>query len=82
MAHEVKKALYGKGVQDFMMAYLGPVSMAVHEDKNEAIDLAKNHSTSSKRKHIDVRYHFPRELTAGVISQRIISGRKISMRIS
>ena len=40
------------------------MSIGVYEDNKGAIDLAKNPLSSSNSKHIDVRYHFLRELAA------------------
>ena len=46
----------------FLMHSLGSPSIGVFEDNTEAIDSAKNPLSSSNSKHIDVRYHFLREL--------------------
>ena len=44
------------------MPSFGSPGIGVFEDNKGAIDLAKNPLSSSNSKHIDVRYHFPREL--------------------
>lgn len=62
MADGVKEALYVRGVLVFLMPSLGSPSIGVFEDNKGAIDLAKNPLSSSNSKHIDVRYHFLREL--------------------
>ena len=36
--------------------------MAIFEDNQSAICVAKNQQTSGQMKHIDIRYHFVREL--------------------
>ena len=62
MADGVKEALYVRGVLVFLMPSLGSPSIGVFEDNRGAMDLAKNPLSSSNNKHIDVRYHFLREL--------------------
>ena len=62
MANGVKEALYVRGVSVFLMPSLGSPSIGVFEDKKGVIDLVKNLLSSSNSKHIDVRYHFLREL--------------------
>ena len=62
MAGGVKEALYVRGVLVFLMPSLGSPSIGVFEDNKGATDLAKNLLSSSNSKHIDVRYHFLREL--------------------
>ena len=64
MADGVKEALYVRGILAFLMPSLEPMSIGVYEDNKGAIDLAKNPLSSSNSKHIDVRYHFLRELAA------------------
>ena len=46
------------------MPNLEPMSISVYEDNKGAIDFAKKPLSSSNSKHIDVRYHFLRELAA------------------
>ena len=58
----VKETLYVREVLVFLMPSLGSPSIGVFEDNKGAIDLAKNPLSSSHSKHIDVRYHFLREL--------------------
>ena len=53
-----------RGILAFLMPTLEPMSISVYEDNKVAIDLAKNPLSSSNSKHIDVRYHFLRELAA------------------
>ena len=62
MADGVKEGLYVRGLLVFLMPSLGLPSIEVFEDNKGAIDLAKNPLSSSNSKHIDVRYHFLREL--------------------
>ena len=62
MADGVKEALYVRGVLVFLMPSLGSPSIGVFEDNKGAIDSAKTPLSSSNSKHIDVRYHFLREL--------------------
>ena len=62
MVDEVKETLYVRGVLFFLMPNLGSPSIAVFEDFKGAIDLAKNPLSSLNSKHIDLRYHFLREL--------------------
>ena len=56
------KVSYVQGVLVFLMPSLGSPSIGVLKDNKGAIDLAKNPLSSSNSKHIDVRYHFLREL--------------------
>ena len=58
----VKEALDVSGVLVFQMPSRGSPSVVVFEDNKGAIDVAKNILSSSNSKHIDVRYHFLREL--------------------
>ena len=81
MADGVKEALYVRGILAFLMPSLEPMSTSVYEDNKGAIDFAKNPLSSSNSKHMDVRYHFLRELPV-VTSQCSIFEQKISMRIS
>ena len=53
-----------RGILAFLMPSLEPMSISVYKDNKGAIDLAKNPLSSSNGKHIDVRYHFLRELAA------------------
>ena len=62
MADGVKEALCVRGVLVFLMPSLGSPSIGVFEDNKGAIDSAKTPLSSSNSKHIDVRYHFLREL--------------------
>ena len=62
MADGVKEALYVRGVLVFVMPSLGAPSIEVFEDKKGATDLAKKPLSSFNSKHINVRYHFLREL--------------------
>ena len=50
----MKKVLMDYGIsQDTMVVYC---------DNSSAIDISKNHIQYSKTKHIDIRYHFIRDL--------------------
>ena len=53
-----------RGTLAFLMPGLEPMSTSVYEDNKGAIDLAENSLSSSNSKHLDVRYHVPRELAA------------------
>ena len=64
MADGVKEAQYVRGILAFLMPSLEPMSTSVYEDNKGAIDLAKNPLSSSNSKHIGVRCHFLRELSA------------------
>ena len=64
MADGVKEALYVRGVLSFLMPGLKPMSISVYEDNKGVIYSARNPLSSSNSKHIDVRYHFLRELAA------------------
>ena len=64
MADGVKEALYVRGIFKFLMPSVEPKSIGVFEDNKGAIDIAENPLSSSNSKHIDVRYHFLRELIA------------------
>ena len=52
------------GIPAFLMPGLEPISISVYEDNKVAIDLAKHALSSSTSKHIEVRYHFLKELAA------------------
>ena len=62
----MKEALDVSGVLVFQMPSRGSPSVVVFEDNKGAIDVAKNILSSSNSKHIDVRYHFLRELVGTV----------------
>ena len=53
-----------RGVLAFLMPSLEPMRVSVYEDNKGAIHLAKKALSSSSSNHIDVRYHFLRELAA------------------
>ena len=62
MTDGVKEALHVRGVLVFLMSSLGSLSIGMFEDNKGARDLAKNPLSSSNSTHIDLRYHFLREL--------------------
>ena len=51
-----------RGVLVFLMPSLGSPSIGMLQDTNWARELAKKPLRSSNSKHVDVRYHFLREL--------------------
>ena len=58
----VKEDLYVRGVSVFFMPSLGLPSIGAFEGSKGAIDMAKTPLIWSNSKHLDVRYHFLREL--------------------
>ena len=58
-----KQALFVKGVLSFIIPSISENCIKVLVDNDGAISLAKNSLSSAKTKHIDVRFHFIRELT-------------------
>ena len=59
----VKEALFVKGVLSFIIPSISENCIKVFVDNNGAISLANNPLNSARTKHIDVRFHFIRELT-------------------
>ena len=59
----VKEALFVKGVLSFIIPSISENSIKVFVDNDGAISLANNPLSSARTKHIDVRFHFIRELT-------------------
>lgn len=66
----VKEGLFAKVVASFMAPSLIKKTIMVYNVDNEgAINLASNPLSFARTKHIDVRFHFVRELTsAGTIT--------------
>ena len=62
MAHGVKNALFSRAVLEFVQPQLCGMVFKVFEDNEGAKALAENPLSSARTKHIDVRYHFLREL--------------------
>ena len=58
----VKEALFAKGVLSFLVPELSEECFDVFVDNAGAISLATNSLSSARTKHIDVRFHFIREL--------------------
>ena len=58
----VKEALLTGGVLFFICPELTGPCVRVFEDNQGAISLAENPLCSARSKHIDVRFHFVREL--------------------
>ena len=58
----VKELLFAKGVVSFLVPELSERCCDVFVDNAGAISLANNPLSSARTKHIDVRYHFIREL--------------------
>ena len=58
----VKEALFAKGVLSFLVPELSEKCIDVFVDNAGAISLATNPLSSARTKHIDVRFHFIREL--------------------
>ena len=59
----VKEALFVKGVLSFIIPSISENCIKVFVDNDRAISLANNPLSSARTKHIDVRFHFIRELT-------------------
>ena len=58
----VKEALFAKGVLSFLVPKLSEKCIDVFVDNAGAISLATNPLSLARTKHIDVRFHFIREL--------------------
>ena len=59
----VKEALFAKGVHFFIIPSISENCIKMFLDNDGAISLANNPLNSARTKHIDVRFHFIRELT-------------------
>ena len=59
----VKEALFVKGVLSFTIPSISENCIKVFIDNDGAISLANNPLSSARTKHIDVCFHFIRELT-------------------
>lgn len=64
MAEVLKEALFLRQVWRFMLPKAGMPCIPLFEDNEGAIQIARNPVTNSNSKHIDVRYHFIRDLVA------------------
>ena len=62
MAQGAKTALFTKAVLDFLQLELANGTIDLFEDYQGAITIAENPISGGRTKHIDVRYHFIREL--------------------
>ena len=62
MARGAKTALLTKAVLDFLQPELANETIDLFEDNQGAIAIAENPISGGRTKHIDVRYHFIREL--------------------
>ena len=62
MAQGAKAALFTKAVLDFLQSELANETIDLFEDNQGAIAIAENPISGGWTKHIDVRYHFIREL--------------------
>ena len=60
----VKEALFAKSVASFMMPSISEKTIKAYVDNEGAINLASNPLSSARTKHIDVRFHFLRELVS------------------
>ncbi|CAM9974568.1 unnamed protein product, partial [Ectocarpus sp. 4 AP-2014] len=60
----VKEALFAKSVASFIAPSLLQKPTMVYVDNDGAINLATNSFSSARTKHIDVRFHFVRELVS------------------
>ncbi|CAB1107750.1 unnamed protein product [Ectocarpus sp. CCAP 1310/34] len=58
----VKEALFVRGVLSFIAPETSGATIKVLEDSKEALALIENPFSSARSKHIDVRFHFIREL--------------------
>ena len=71
VTESVKEAIWLKGLLEEISAHGGPTTIFC--DSQSVIHLAKNHVYHERSKHIDVRYHFVRQ----VISKGIVEIKKI-----
>ena len=62
MTQGAKIPLFTKAVLDFLQPELANETIDLFENNQEAIALAENPISGGRTKHIDVRYHFIREL--------------------
>jgi len=60
----VKEALFAKAVASFLVPGLTEKIILAIVDNEGAINLASNPLSSARTKHIDVRFHFVRELVS------------------
>ena len=58
----VKEAMFTDAVLSFICPELSGSCVRVFEDNQRAISLAENPLSSARSEHIDVRFHFVREL--------------------
>ncbi|CAB1106269.1 unnamed protein product [Ectocarpus sp. CCAP 1310/34] len=70
----VKEALFVRGVLSFIAPETSGATIRVREDNEGALALVQNPFSSARSKHIDVRFHFIRELfKAGKITADYVS---------
>ncbi|CAB1113755.1 unnamed protein product [Ectocarpus sp. CCAP 1310/34] len=69
----VKEALFVRGVLSFIAPETSGATIRVREDNEGALALVQNPFSSARSKHIDVRFHFIRELKAGKITAGYVS---------
>ena len=62
MAHGAKTALFTRAVLDFLQPQLVGRIIDLFEDNQGAIAMAENPISGGRMKHVDMRYHFIREL--------------------
>ena len=62
MAQGAKTALFTKAVLDFLQPELANETIDLFENNQGAIARSENPISGGRTKHIDVRYHFIREL--------------------
>ena len=62
IAQGAKTTLFTKAVLDFLRPELASETIDLFEDNQGAIAIAENPISGERTKHIDVRYHFIREL--------------------
>ena len=62
MAQGAKTALFTKAVLDFLQPELANETIDLFGNNQGAIAIAENPISGGRTKHIDVRYHFIREL--------------------
>ena len=63
LGYGVKEALFVEGVLSFIIPSISDNCIKVFVDNDGAISLANNLLSSARTQHIDVRFHFIRELT-------------------
>ncbi len=61
LAAAVKEAIWFRNIFKFIMSTADGTAVPIFVDKQGAIKMAKNDSSSTRTKHIDIQYHFFRD---------------------